>query len=106
MNEIRLEDHLNYNPKFHINNRKSYRISELKLIADRSNSLADLAVILGRTAKAIATKRYLIKKENTLCPKVNTVHFNDKMRKLIDILLIIQRIILYDRPCANQMRNK
>jgi len=62
MNEISYRSQLDYNPKVHINNRKPYTTRDLEFIRDTNYSLADLAVALGRTAKAIANQRYLIKK--------------------------------------------
>ena len=64
MNDIRLKTQIKYNPKVHDKAYKEYTTKEIELIKNRKNSLAWLAVNLGRTAKAIAAKRYLLKKES------------------------------------------
>ncbi|MGL5950299.1 MAG: hypothetical protein ACRCZH_02605 [Cetobacterium sp.] len=67
-NELKLKDYCSYIPEIHINHGKEYRSSELELIMSGEYSLADLSLMLGRTAKAISSfksqyKRQLRKEE-------------------------------------------
>ncbi|MGL4425031.1 MAG: hypothetical protein ACRC0F_01885 [Cetobacterium sp.] len=62
MNELRLKDYTKYNPEVHKKHFKGYTTDEVELIL-RKMSLADLSVVLGRTAKAIAEARKRFKME-------------------------------------------
>ncbi|MGL5658155.1 MAG: hypothetical protein ACRDDK_03650 [Cetobacterium sp.] len=56
MNELRLKDYEKYREDIHFNHKKEYTTLEVELILS-DMSLADLSVVLGRTAKAIAEAR-------------------------------------------------
>lgn len=61
MNELRLKDYEKYRHDIHTNHKKEYTTLEVELILSNM-SLADLSVVLGRTAKAIAEARKKFKR--------------------------------------------
>ena len=56
MNELKLKDYEKHRQDIHINHKKEYTTLEVELILS-DMSLADLSIVLGRTAKAIAEAR-------------------------------------------------
>lgn len=61
MNELRLKDYEKYRQDIHTNHKKEYTTLEVELILSNM-SLADLSVVLCRTAKAIAEARKKFKR--------------------------------------------
>ncbi|MGL6065017.1 MAG: hypothetical protein ACRC0S_08035 [Fusobacteriaceae bacterium] len=60
--EFYLKDCIRYNPDIHSNHCKQYTTKENELILSYCYSLADLSLILGRTAGSISQHRSNLKK--------------------------------------------
>ena len=63
MNELRLKEYCSYRTDIHHRHHNGWTTKENLLIMEEGNSLADLSVFLGRTAKAISTQRSKLRKK-------------------------------------------
>ncbi len=62
------DGYMKFNKEFHPNHCKPWKTEDIKYIVDRygKDNISDISLALGRTAKTIGTRIYLLKKNGII----------------------------------------